>query len=323
MNKLVRFAAGVALCGIALLHGTSALSQNYPARQLRMLVSHPPGSVGDVLGRMLGQKLSESFGQAVVVENRVGASQMIAADAAAKSAPDGHTLFLGSTTSLAMNVSTQKKMPYDPVRDFAPVTLALYTPLVLVVNPRLGARSIKELIAIAKARPGQLTFGAAGHGTTAHLSGEMLKTRAGIDMLFVPYKGSSLPALIGGHLDMAFEGMVAAEAAIKSGQLIALALTSGKRVAFAPGIPVMAEDLPGYQANFWIGVVVPAGTPRPIVNRLNEQTNAILRTQEMKDRFHPLGGDLAGTTPEEFAALIKAEIQQWAKVLREAGISPE
>ena len=292
----------------------------YPAKQVRIIVPYPAGGLGDILPRALGASLSEQMGQQFIIENRPGASQMIGAQLAAKSSPDGYTLFFGSVTSLAINVSAQKKLPYDPLRDFAPVSLCFSTPLYLVVNPVVPARSVKELIALVRARPGKLTFASGGAGSSNHLAGELFKFLVHGDMVHVPYKGSG-PAMIdviGGHVDLMFAGAGYSDA--KEGKVRALAVTSAQRSSAAPGLPTMQEaGVPGYESTIWFGIVAPSATPVPILNRLSQEIATALAQPVMRERLSNV--QLVGTTPEGFAAHIRAEIPKWRKVIKSAKIS--
>ena len=292
----------------------------YPAKPVRIIVPYPAGGLGDILPRALGASLAEQMGQQFLVENRPGASQVIGAQLAAKSAPDGYTLFFGSVTSLAINVSAQKKLPYDPLRDFAPVSLCFSTPLYLVVNPVVPARSVKELIALVRAQPGKLTFASGGAGSSNHLAGELFKFLVRGDMVHVPYKGSG-PAMIdviGGHVDLMFAGAGFTDA--KDGKVRALAVTSAQRSSVAPALPTMHEaGVPGYESTIWFGIVAPSATPVPMVNRLSQEITKALAQPAMRERLSNV--QLVGTTPEVFAAYIRAEIPKWRKVIESAKIS--
>ncbi len=304
-----------------------ALAQAYPAKPVRIIVPYPPGGIGDTVTRALAQGMAEQLGQPFLIENKPGASQMIGAEMVAKSPADGYTLFLGSVTSLAINVNSQKKMSYDPARDFAPVSMAFFSPLYLVVNPAVQAANVRELIALARAQPGKLTFASIGQGGSIHLAGELFRSMAGLDMTHVPYKGSA-PALtdvIGGQVSLMFDAGVSALPQVRAGKLRALAVTSAKRSSSAPELPTVAEaaNLPGYEATIWFGLVAPAGTPREIVTRLSQEFARVSRQTALRERFAPQGVELAATTPEEFADIIKAEIPKWGKVLRDANVAPE
>ncbi len=293
--------------------------QAFPVKPVRIIVPYPAGGLGDILPRALGASLGEQLGQQFIAENRPGASQMIGAQLAAKSAPDGYTLFFGSVTSLAINVSAQKNLPYDPLRDFAPVSLCFSTPLYLVVNPVVPARSVNELIALVRARPGKLTFASGGPGSSNHLAGELFKYLIGGDIVHVPYKGAG-PAMIdviGGHVDMMFEGAGINYA--KDGKVRALAVSSARRSPAAPQLPTMHEaGVPGYESTIWFGMLAPAATPSAIVNRLSQEMVKALAQPVMRERLSAV--NLIGTTPEEFSAHIRAEIPKWRKVIESAKI---
>ncbi len=315
--------AGFAALGAAL----PAHAQSYPSKPVRIIVPYPHGGIGDTVTRALAQGLSEQLGQPFVIDNKPGASQMIGAELVAKAPADGHTLFLGSVTSLAINVNSQKKMAYDPARDFAPVSMAFFSPLYLVVNPAVPANSLRELIALAKAQPGKLTFASIGQGGSIHLAGELFRSMAGLDMTHVPYKGSA-PALtdvIGGQVNLMFDAGVSALPQVRAGKLRALAVTSATRSSSAPELPTVAEagGLPGYEATIWFGLVAPAGTPREIVARLSQEVAKVTRVSALRERFAPQGVELSASAPEAFAEFIKSEIPKWGKVLRDANVAPE
>ena len=298
----------------------------YPAKPVRFVVAFPPGGGTDIIARAIAQKLAERIAQQVVVDNRPGAGGNIGTDIVAKSAPDGYTMLMGSAGPLAINASLFGKMPFDPIKDLAPVTLAASTPNVLVVHPSLRAATVKELIALAKARPGEINFASSGHGTPAHLAGELFNSMAGVKMVHVPYKGAApaLADLLGGQVQLMFSTMPPALPHVKDGKLRALAVTSAKRSPAAPDIPTLDEiALPGFEANTWHGVVVPAGTPATIVARLNREIVAILHLPDVVERFSSQGAEALGSTPEEFAAYIKSETLKWAKVVRDSGAKAE
>ena len=325
-SRFARPVIGLLVAAVLTIVATTTLAQTWPNKPVRIIVPYPPGGVGDTFTRSLAQQLSERLGQPVLIENKPGASQIIGAELAAKAAPDGYTLFLGSVTSLAINVRSQKKLPYDPVRDFAPVSLCFASPLYLVVNPTLPASSVAELIALARAKPGQLTFASVGQGGSLHLAGELFKSMTGVDMTHIPYKGSA-PALadvMGGQVSMIFDVGVSALPQVRAGKLRALAITAGRRSEGTPEYPTIAEaGVPGYEASIWFGIVAPAGTPAPVVARLSREIAQIVRTPAIRERFVPLGLDLIGGTPEEFAATMRSEIPKWARVLQDARVEPE
>ena len=326
MDRLSRvFALGICIAGLSV--APAALAQTYPTKPVRVVVPYPPGGVGDTTMRAIAQQLSESLGQPFVIDNKPGASQMIGADAVAKAAPDGYTLFLGSVTSLAINVSSQKKMPYDPVKDFAPVSMLYFSPMYLVVNPAVPAQSVKELVALAKAQPGKLSFASIGQGGSIHLAGEMFKSMAGVDITHIPYKGSApaLTDIIGGQVSLMFDAGVSALPQVRAGKLRALAITTAKRVDSTPELPTVAEagGLPNYEATLWFGLVAPAATPRDIVNRLSQELARILRQPALQARFANLGVEFSASSPDEFATYIRAETLKWGKVFRDAKVEQE
>jgi len=304
----------------------AAAADAYPAKPVRFVVAFPPGGGTDIIARSIAQKLTERIAQQVVVDNRPGAGGNIGTDIVAKSAPDGYTMLMGSAGPLAINASLFGKMPFDPIKDLAPVTLAASTPNVLVVHPSLRAATVKELIALAKARPGEINFASSGHGTPAHLAGELFNSMAGVKMVHVPYKGAApaLADLLGGQVQLMFSTMPPALPHVKDGKLRALAVTSAKRSPAAPDLPTLDEiALPGFEANTWHGVVVPAGTPATIVARLNREIVAILHLPEVVERLSCQGAEPVGSTPEEFAAYIRSETLKWAKVVRDSGAKAE
>ena len=309
-----------------MLTAFAVCSQNYPTRPIRFIVPYTPGGLGDTFARAVGQGLSQRMGQPVVIDNRPGASQAIGAEATAKAAPDGYTLFMGTQSGLVLNTIAKKSLPYDPLRDFAPVSMLFTTPLYLVVHPSVPAKSVQELIAAARARPGKYTFASIGPGSSLHLAGEMFRKRAGVDIVHVPYKGSSpaITDLLSGQVDMMFEGGVSALPHVRSGKLRALATTGRKRAEAMPQLPTMAEaGVPGFDVTAWFGLVAPAKVPRPIIERLNREVGQILRTGALKEKFAAAGIDITPGTPEELAQRIREDLPYWTQVMREAGIQPE
>ncbi|MCY0852859.1 tripartite tricarboxylate transporter substrate binding protein [Cupriavidus sp. D39] len=296
----------------------------YPDKPIRLVVPYTPGGVTDLLARAVAKALSERVQQSVIVDNRAGAGGNIGAEVVAKSPADGYTLLMGSAATQAINASLYKRLPYDHIKDFAPITLVAEVPNILVVNPLIPARNVSELIAYGKANPDKLSFGSSGTGGTIHLSGELFKSMAGVKMLHVPYKGSA-PAvsdLLAGQINLMFDSSVAPY--VKSGKLRALAVTSAKRSPVLPDVPTMAEaGLPGYEATAWFGILAPAGTPPSIVDKLNKNLVAILRDAEMRKWMQSQGADAIGDTPSEFAAYIKTETAKWACVVKEAGVSAD
>ena len=306
--------------------GTAAAADVYPAKPIRFVVAFPPGGGTDIIARSIAHKLAERLARQVVVDNRPGAGGNIGTDIVAKSAPDGYTLLMGSAGPLAINASLFATMPFDPIKDLAPVTLAASTPNVLVVHPSLPARSVKELIALAKAKPGEINFASSGHGTPAHLAGELFNSMAGVKLIHVPYKGAApgLADLLGGQVQLMFSTLPPALPHVKDGRLRALAVTSAKRSPATPELPTLNEAaLPGFEAITWHGVVVPAGTPAAIIARLNREIVAILHLPEIVERLSSQGAEALGSTPEEFAAYIRSESLKWANVVKESGAKAE
>ena len=299
-----------------------AHAQSYPSKPVRIISPYSPGGLGDLIPRAVGIGLTESLGQQIIVDNRPGASQIIGMQVAAKSPPDGYTLVFGSVTSLAINPSVHKALPYDPVKDFAPVALCVTTPLYLVVHPSLPARNVKELIALARQRPGALSYGSGGTGSSNHLAGELFKSLAKVDLLHVPYKGAG-PAMIdvmAGHIGMMFGAAGLAEA--KAGKVRVIAVTSAKRSGTAPELPTIAESgVPGYEATIWFGLLAPANTPQAIVNRLSQEIGKALAHPRMREQFPTV--DITPSTPAAFSALIAREIPKWRKVIEGARITVE
>jgi tripartite-type tricarboxylate transporter receptor subunit TctC len=301
-------------------------AQPYPSRPIRFIVPYTPGGLGDSFARAVGEDLAKRMGQPVVIDNRPGASQAIGAEATAKAPPDGHTIFMGTQSGLVVNTIARRKLPYDPVRDLAPVSMLFTTPLYLVVHPSLPAKSLKELVAFARARPGKLTFASIGNGSSQHLAGEMLRTRAKVDIVHVPYKGSSpaIADLLGGQVDMMFEGGVSSLPHVKSGKLRALATTGRERTEAMPELPTMAESgVADFDITVWFGLVAPAGTPRPIIERLNREVGEVLRTRELKEKFAAAGIDITPSSPEELGERIRADLPYYTRLMQEAGIQPE
>jgi tripartite-type tricarboxylate transporter receptor subunit TctC len=318
MRGIHRWALGALFASIA----TLASAQGYPNRTIRLVVPFPAGGTTDILAREAAQKLTEVLGQAVVVDNRPGAAGNIGSDLVAKSAPDGYTLLMGTVGTHAINPSLYSKMPYDHVKDFAPVVLVAGVPNVLVVNPALPVKSVSDLIKLAKDKPGQINFASSGSGTSIHLSGELFKTMAGVDMTHVPYKGSSpaLTDLIGGQVQIMFDNLPSALPQIKAGRLRAIAVTSLKRASVLPDIPTINESgLPGFEASSWFGVLAPAGTPAPIVLRINAEVNQWLQSAVAREKLLSQGAEAAGGSPEQFANHIRAETEKWAKVVKASG----
>ncbi len=314
-----------ALIGCCALAGAAEAQSSYPSRPVRIVVPSPPAGGTDIIARVLAQHFSTSLGQQFFVENRPGAGNMIGIESVARAAPDGYTLLFVPST-LALNSVMYKKVSYDPVRDFAPITLAAVAPNVLVVNPKVPAHSIAELIALAKQKPGQLTYGTPGIGTSPHMSMELFKSLAGIDLQHVPYRGTA-PAMtdvISGQIAAMFSNALTAKPQIEAGAIRALGVSTRKRSEAMPNLPPIAEaGVPDYEATQWYGLVAPAGTPAEIVARLHAEVTQALRTQDMQDKLAGDGAEPVGTTPAEFAAHIKSELEKWAGVARAAKIEPQ
>lgn len=297
-------------------------AQTYPVKPIRMIVPSTPGGGPDLMARAIAQKLSETLGRQVVVETRPGAGGIIGSEYVAKSPADGYTLIMGNAGSHSVNPGLYRKLPYDPQRDFAPVSLVSSAPNILIVHPSLPVKSVKDLIAIAKARPGDLTFGSGSNGSTAHLSGELFRTLAKVNMVHVPFKGAPA-AVIGvmtGEVSLAILNLPPALPHVKSGKLKALGVSTAKRSSAVPDLPTIAEaGLPGYEATAWFGVLAPAGTPAGIITRLNAEIVKGLSAGDVRKRIAADGGEVIGSTPEEFAAVMKRDIAKWAKVVELSG----
>ena len=301
-------------------------AQTYPTRPIRLILPFPAGGPTDIVARSFGAKLGEALGHQVVPDNRGGAAGLIGAEIAARSAPDGYTLFLGAVGVMTLNPHLHQKLPYDALLDFRPVSLLSASPYILLVNQGVPARSVKELAALAKARAGKLNFASGGMGTGNHLSGELFKLAAGVDIVHVPYKGASLAVgdLIAGNVQMLFINVLPALPHVKAGRARALAVTSARRSPVMPDIPTFAEaGFPAVETSSWHGIVVPARVPDAIVKRLHGELAKIARLPEIKDRLEAQGAEVFGNTPEEFAAFIRSESARWGKVIRAAGIRAE
>ncbi len=324
MNASLRFAAAVAT-GIALLLGAAAAwpqSTPYPSRPVHLVVPFPPGGAVDPIARSIVQKLDDSWAQPVVIDNKGGAATLIGTDFVAKAPPDGYTIILVAT-SFTVNPAMYSKLPYDPVKDFAPISLVSRLPNVLIVNPQLPVNSVKELIAYLKARPGQVNFSSIGNGTTQHLAGELFKTMAGVNMVHVPYKGSgpSMMSVVAGETSLTFDSVYLVTPQVKAGKLRALAATGAHRAPSMPDLATVAEQgLPGFDVAGWVGFLAPARTPREIVNKWQREVARILALPDVRERQISQGLDPVGSTPEYFADFIKSEIAKWTKVAKDAGI---
>jgi tripartite-type tricarboxylate transporter receptor subunit TctC len=314
-----------AMTAMILLFAPTVAAQNYPAKTIRIIVHSAPAGTSDILARILAQKLTEPLGQQVVVENRAGASGIIGVEVAVKSPPDGYTLLM-TQTSLAINPSMFAKLPYNAMRDLAPITQIVVGPNALVVHPSVPATSVKGIIALARAKPGALVIGSPGNGTSPHLSAELFKVMAKVDMIQVQFKGAgpAIVSLLAGEIGVMFTTPPTAMQYIKAGRLRPLGLTGKNRIEALPDVPTIAEaGVPGYESTQWFGVLAPAGTQRTIIDRLHQEITRVMRAPEMKDRMNAEGLEVVASTPAEFAAHIKSETEKWAKIIKAMGIKPE
>ncbi len=313
-----------AVMGTGLLAGVPAFAQTYPTKPVTIIVPFAAGGATDILARIIGQALTTELGQSVIVDNRAGAGGNIGGQAAAKATPDGYTLFMGTVGTHAINASLYKKMPFDPVKDFAPLTRVANVPNLLVANPNQPFKTVKDLIAYAKANPGKVNFGSSGNGSSIHLSGELFKSLAKVDMQHVPYKGSA-PAvtdLLGNQIAVMFDNMPSALQHVRSGKLVPIAVTTAKRSPELPNVPTIAEaGLPGYEATSWFGMFAPADTPAPVLAQLNKAIVKVLNQADVKKKISEQGAEAYSETPEQFAAFIQAEAAKWGKVVKESGAS--
>ncbi len=324
-NALLKILA--AALGVLWLSGIApAAAQSYPNRPIRFIVPFAPGGSTDTLARTLGQKLSEALGQQLVVDNRSGANGNIGTEMVARAVPDGYTILLGYIANLAIGPSLYEKLPFDPVRDFAPITQLAASPNIFVAHPSLPAKAFKGFIAYAKANPQKINFASAAVASPGHLAGELLNAAAGIQMQHVPYKGSGQAVidLLAGNVQVMFSGMSSVMPHIKAGKLQPLAVTGSRRSSAVPDLPTIAESgFPGFEATAWYGVLAPAGTPKPIINRLHGEIVKALALPDVKERLGNVGFELVGSTPEAFGAYIKTETTKWAKVVKSSGVKPE
>ena len=305
------------------LAAASAAAQTYPSRPIRMMVPFPAGGGSDTMGRIVGGKLSERLGQQIVVENRVGAAGSIGADVAARAPADGYTILLGSTSELVQYPNVNPKVPYDPLKDFAPISLVGTIPMVLVVHPSLPVKNVKDLVALAKSRPGQINFGSAGQGATTHLAVELFILLTNVKMTHVPYKGSpqAVTDLVAGNVQLGIPTMPAALPFIKSGRVKVLGVTTAKRASNLPDVPTLSEaGVKGYEAALWTGILAPAGTPPAIINRLNGEIAKVLELKDVKEALDRQGAEAQASSPQEFAAFLKTDYAKWARVVKEGGI---
>jgi tripartite-type tricarboxylate transporter receptor subunit TctC len=329
MNTLLKpiFAAALAMAALASFAQAAAQdASDWPQKPVTIVIPYAPGGFADTRMRLIASKLEPRLKQNVIVENRAGAGGVVGTTFIARAKPDGYTIGAGNLAPLSVNPSLMQSIPYDPVKDLAPVILIENSPLVLSVANTVKATDLKELIALAKASPGKLTFGSSGVGGAHHLSGEMFAEQAHIDITHVPYKGGSLAStdLMGGHITMMFEMGYAALPAIKGDKVRPIAVTASKRLSVLPDVPTMAEaGLPGFESYNWQGIIAPAGTPQPIIDRLNKELNAVLKDPEVAKAIEASGSQAAGGTPQEFADFIKSESAKWAQVIKEAKITPQ
>ena len=312
-----------ALAGLvlALIAGVAA-AQPWPSKPIKWVVPFAPGGTTDILARTIGEKLSVTLGQPIIVENKPGAGGGVGAEQVAKSPPDGYTIMGGTISTHAINASLYKNLPYDPVRDFAPITLIVRVPNMLVVNPDVPAKDVRELIALLKMNPGKYSFASSGNGTSQHLSGELFKVMTGVEMQHVPYRGSppALADVVGGQVTMTFDNITTAWPLVKGGKLRALAVTTATRSPIAPDVPTLAESgLAGYEIGSWQGVFAPAGVPAEIVKRFNAEIVRIINAPDVRQKLVDMGAEPAPNTSEEFAAMVKAEVAKWADVVRKSG----
>jgi tripartite-type tricarboxylate transporter receptor subunit TctC len=311
-------------CALACASASGASAQEYPTRAIRFIIPTSPGGASDVLGRLLAQRMTDTFGQQVIADNRAGASNTIGVNIIAKAPPDGYTVGI-SAASLAVNPSIIRKMPYDTLTEIAPVSRIAEGPFMILLHPSVPAKTVKELIALAKTRPDALAIASSGIGTTPHLAGELFNTLAGVKILQVVYKGTgqALTSLLSGEISTTYASPVAVSHFVKTGKLRALAVTSKARSKAYPEVPAIAETLPAYEALQWFGVMTTAGTPRPVIDKLSQTIARILRTPEMSNRLTNEGMEVVASTPDEFAATLRQEMTKWAKVIRDAGIKTE
>jgi len=310
---------------LLLIGAAHVYAQNYPAKPVRIMVGYAAGGSVDIVGRIFAQKLSEYLGQQFVVDNRPGAASNVAADLVAKSAPDGYTLLVSSSGSLGTNMAIYSKMPYDPLKDLAPIALLLHQGNVLIVNPSVPARSVKELIALAKSRKGQLNYGSGGSGSSQHMASELFQNVTGVQIVHVPYKGGApaIADLVGGQIDLIFAPMPEALPYVRSSRVRALGVTTSKRSIMLPDVPTVAEaGVAGYEFDGWMGIAGPAGMPRDLVMRVNTEVNKALSAPDVKTRLQDLGVELAGGTPEQLGSYMREQSAKMIKLARDAGIKP-
>ena len=303
-----------------------ALAQNYPAKPIKIIIAQAPGSATDVISRVVGNRLSESLGQPIVIEARPGAGGALGTEAAARSAPDGYTLFMGNNSTHGSNPAIYAKLPYDAVNDFAPISFVASVPYVLVVEPSLPVKSVQELIALAKSKPGKINYASAGNGSTHQFCGELMKSTAGIDLVHIPYKGSppGIAGLLAGEVSLMFTNLTDIGAQIRAGKVKPLAVTTLKRAPLLPDVPTMVEaGVPDFEITSWFGLLAPAATPAQVIGRLNAETVKVLARDDVKSTLGAQGLDVRSSSPEQFAAYIKSEIARFTKIAKAAGIKAE
>ena len=323
LRALAAVALGAALVSTA---GIAQAQTKYPTKPIRFIVPFPPGGGTDILARLVANKLTETLGWQIVIDNRGGAGGNIGLDAAAKAAPDGYTMVMGQTSNLAINPALYAKLPYDPVRDFTPVSLVASSPIAITVSAKSPHKTLGELVAAAKAKPGELTFGSPGNGTVAHLTGELFQRTAGVKYIHVPYKGAAqaMPDLIGGRINFYTSSLETAMPQMKAGAIRTVAITSLARVQAVPDVPTVAESgYKGFEATTWFGILVPKGTPAPMVERLSGEIVKVLNAADIRNRMQENGGATVKTGPAEFSALLKTEMSKWARVVKESGVKVE
>jgi tripartite-type tricarboxylate transporter receptor subunit TctC len=311
-------------CAVSIFPAVQA--QTYPNKTIRMIIPFPPAGGNDIMGRAIATGLSERLGQPVIPDNRPGAGSIIGTEMAARASPDGYTILLGGTASMSINVSLHKKLPYHPLKDFSPITLAGTAPHILVVRPSVPVKTTRDLIELAKAQPGKINLTSTGIGTPAHLAGEIFKSMVGVDMVQIHYKGGApgYASLLGGETTVCFCGLASARPFLPDGRLNAIAVTSAKRIASLPNLPTIAESgVPGYEVVGWYSIVAPAGTPQAIVDRLNKEIRQVLQGADVKQNFDKLGIEVESSTPEALLAYNRTQIDKWAKAIMAAGITPE
>jgi tripartite-type tricarboxylate transporter receptor subunit TctC len=321
-RQSLRRTLALAACLVVAAFGPPTAAQTFPAKPVKLVVPFPPGGPLDAVGRAIADKLTQTWGQPVVVDNKPGAGGNIGADLVAKSPSDGYTVVMGALSTHAVNPNLYPTMPYDAVKDFAPITLVAITPNVLVVNPSLPVHSVKELIAYAKANPGKLSFGSGSNGSAGHLAGELFKVDTGVDMVHVPYKGGApaMQALLAGDTQLMFDNLANAMPQVKAGKLRALAVTTSQRSKLVPELPTMAEaGVPGFDISTWFGLLAPAGTPPAVIAKWNADVTKILESPEMRERLTGQGAEAAPTTPQQFAAFISSELAKYARIVRASG----